>query len=178
MVPGGVFLAGAEPNLFRCKDGYVVCPPIGGTEGWDAMVEWMDKEGYAGELKGEEFKDPEVRRKRADYLIHMWETFLQTRTKAEVVEKMQASRLPCLPVNSVRDILEDPQLEVRGFFQEVYHPQLGRRVKYPGPPFKFSETPCRLERAPFLGEHNVEVYHRELGIPLERLETLREAGVI
>jgi crotonobetainyl-CoA:carnitine CoA-transferase CaiB-like acyl-CoA transferase len=48
------------------------------------------------------------------------------RTKAEIVQMFQAAGLPCAPVNSIADIVRDPQLAARGFFREVVHPRSER----------------------------------------------------
>lgn len=53
------------------------------------------------------------------------------------------------------------------------------KAEYPGPPYKWSESPARIARpAPCLGEHNEEVYCQELGFSKEDLVALRGAGVI
>ncbi|MDP9238052.1 MAG: CoA transferase [Chloroflexota bacterium] len=62
-----------------------------------------------------------------------------------------------------RTWLDDEHARARGFFVEVEHPELGRTITYPGAPYRFSETPWRIERrAPLLGEHTEEVL-AELG---------------
>ena len=51
-------------------------------------------------------------------------------------------------------------------------------MTYPGSPFKASETPLKpLQRAPFIGEHNEEIY-TELGFSKEDLVLLKESGVL
>jgi formyl-CoA transferase len=59
------------------------------------------------------------------------------------------------------------------------HPELGSTIVYPGPSLKLSETPLSLRRrAPLIGEHNEEIYLGELGLSVERLEALKQIGVI
>jgi crotonobetainyl-CoA:carnitine CoA-transferase CaiB-like acyl-CoA transferase len=56
---------------------------------------------------------------------------------------------------------------------------LGQSLKYPGPPFRLSETPWRIvRRAPLIGEHNVEIYEKELGFSEEQLALLRAKKVV
>lgn len=58
-------------------------------------------------------------------------------------------------VNTVADLVDDPQYAARGFLVERDEPELGGAVVYPGAPFRMSKTPWRLAgRAPHLGEHN------------------------
>ncbi len=79
-------------------------------------------------------------------------------------------RLPCAPLRSINDLVNDEQLMARGYFVEVEHPELGRKFLYPGAPYLFSGTPWRLyRRPPLLGEHNKEILTGELGIAIEEL---------
>lgn len=48
---------------------------------------------------------------------------------------------------------EEEHFAARGFHVEVEHPELGRRVRYPGAPYRFSGTPCATPpRPPLLDE--------------------------
>ena len=51
--------------------------------------------------------------------------------------------------------MESEHLQSRGFFQTIDHPEAGK-LRYAGHPFRMSETPPRMSRAPLLGEHNDE----------------------
>jgi formyl-CoA transferase len=51
------------------------------------------------------------------------------------------------------------------------------RLTYPGAPFKMSETPPEIRRAPLLGEQNEEVYTGTLGLSEEDMIDLREHGI-
>ena len=73
--------------------------------------------------------------------------------KKEIVELAQALRMPFAYVPSVKDLIEDEHLASRSFFQRIEHPAAGE-LPYSGPPFRMSETPPQIERAPMLGEHN------------------------
>jgi crotonobetainyl-CoA:carnitine CoA-transferase CaiB-like acyl-CoA transferase len=61
-------------------------------------------------------------------------------------------------VSSPEDLAKNPQLEARKWFQDTAHPELNDTLRYPGPPYRLSETPWRItRRPPLLGEHNHEV---------------------
>lgn len=51
------------------------------------------------------------------------------------------------------EAMRDPNALARRFPTPVHHPELGRDLTYPGPPYRFSETPWSTRRAPLLGEH-------------------------
>jgi benzylsuccinate CoA-transferase BbsE subunit len=78
-------------------------------------------------------------------------------------------------IYSPEEAFEDEHFVARGFQVEVEQPQLGRRVRYPGAPYRFDKTPWAISRpAPRLGEHTDEVLS-EVGIDPA---TLRAAGVL
>jgi crotonobetainyl-CoA:carnitine CoA-transferase CaiB-like acyl-CoA transferase len=88
-------------------------------------------------------------------------------------------RVTLYPLNSTAAILESAQLEARGFWVDVDHPELGTTIKYPGAFTWASESPlCISRRAPLIGEHNQEVYQTELGISDGEMKALQESGVI
>jgi crotonobetainyl-CoA:carnitine CoA-transferase CaiB-like acyl-CoA transferase len=61
----------------------------------------------------------------------------------------------------------------------VEHPELGTKIRYPGPFAKLSETPIQItRRAPLIGEHNEEIYVKELGMSHKEMQTLKKAEVI
>ncbi|MFB7890648.1 CaiB/BaiF CoA transferase family protein [Microbacterium sp. NPDC056044] len=83
-----------------------------------------------------------------------------TRDKRELVELCQLLGHIVGEVLTIPEVLESPQHEARGFFDEVPYPS--GRVRQPGPPVRFSDTPWRTVadgalRAPALGEHTAEV---------------------
>ena len=85
-----------------------------------------------------------------------------------------------VPAHTPKDLLESSQLEALGYFVDVEHPELGTSLKYPGAPYYYiSDAPWRISRrAPLVGEHNSEIYEKELGFSREQLATLTQEGTI
>ena len=101
--------------------------------------------------------------------------FFATRTKAELWDTFRENRIPFHAVQRMDEVANCAHLDERGFFSEVDHPEAGR-VKYPGGPGRYSETPWRLRRAaPTLGEHNAEIYCGWLNLGAGALVDLRRA---
>lgn len=125
------------------------------------------------------FKDRSVAgRDYADELDALLAPWLMSHSKEEIFNACRKKRVPFAPVRDVGEVVNDPHLNARDFFQELEHPEAGR-LKYPGPPYRFSQTPWSLSRpAPLLGEHNKEIYCNRLGYTKEDLTQFRRAGVI
>ena len=80
-----------------------------------------------------------------------------------------------------RDLLFDPHLRARGFFDIVYHdPETGLPpLPYSGAPWRFSQTPgAAPSPAPTLGRDNHRVLGGILGWPEQRIAALQQSGVI
>jgi crotonobetainyl-CoA:carnitine CoA-transferase CaiB-like acyl-CoA transferase len=71
-----------------------------------------------------------------------------------------------------------PQLDVRGYYQEVEHPVTGPH-RYPGWPFRITPGPRHHHRSapPTLGQHNDEIL-RALGVKDVEREDLRARRVV
>ncbi len=58
--------------------------------------------------------------------------YLRTQPRDATVELFQALRLPCAPVSRMQDLLDDPHLEARGFWQD------GASARLAGAPFRLT----------------------------------------
>jgi crotonobetainyl-CoA:carnitine CoA-transferase CaiB-like acyl-CoA transferase len=170
-------------HLWPCKDGYIAWRVFGGGLGVKtrALVEWMDTEGQAGELKEVDWQQMDLLTVSSERFYHWQELFGQffkTRTKAELCREALARGIVLIPASTPGDLLEDPQLEARGYWERVDHPEWNATFTYPGALYKSSEIEWRFRRAPLIGEHNGEVYGKEFGFTEERLSRLEKDGVI
>jgi crotonobetainyl-CoA:carnitine CoA-transferase CaiB-like acyl-CoA transferase len=113
------------------------------------------------------------------HLHQVFGRFCASMSKWTLYEEGQKQRLMFGIVSTPEDLAKNPQLAARGWYQDVRHDHLGATVRYAGPPYRLSETPWSLRRRPPLpGEHNIEVYVEELGVPAGEVERLRAAGVV
>jgi crotonobetainyl-CoA:carnitine CoA-transferase CaiB-like acyl-CoA transferase len=183
----GRSITGAKMRVFwPCKDGYINFIIYGGEAGRktnQALVEWMDSKGMAPEfLKRKDwstFNIAAVTQEEIDALEEPIGRFFLGITKREFFEEVIRRGMLGYPVATTAEILADPQLHARSFWQPQEHPHLGVSLLYPGPFAKFSSGGCAVRRpAPRIGEHNEEVYGGELGLSASRLEELRREAVI
>jgi glutaryl-CoA transferase len=94
------------------------------------------------------------------------------------IEKLRAAGVPCGPINSVGEALNDPHTLARDMVRSVRHPTAGE-LKMVGIPFRLNGTPAAIRRAPpLLGQHTEEVLSEELGMSAARIAQLRAEKVI
>jgi benzylsuccinate CoA-transferase BbsE subunit len=163
-------------RVFPCRDGHVLLSLF---REWDTVVEWLDSEGMAADLKEERWREPEVRRMQVEHVIDVLESWTRMHAAAELMEQGQRMHLPWAVVHSIRDLKGNPQMLERGFFVEVAHPEDGASFSYPGAPYVASRTPWRIwKRAPLIGEHNEEILVGELGLSLAEMARLHREEII
>ncbi len=174
----------ARRIVYPCSDGYVSWQLLMGRIGrrTRAMVEIMDAEGMAGELKDVAWEETDydlVPAQRFQAWEELFGAFFLTKTKAWLYENGKKKGTVLMPFNTTEDLLKDRQLLERDFWIDREHPELGTSLIYPGAPFKATEPLLEsLPRAPFIGEHNRQVYVDELGFSLRDMEQLNEAHVV
>ena len=147
------------------------------------MLQWIDEAGmstdFLREFDWDAFDLRSATQETINRLIEPTEKFFMAHTKAELFDGAMKRRIMLYPVSTTKDILESVQLGAREFWAEVEHPALGTTITYPGAFVNASETPPRISRrAPLIGEHNDEVYEKELCVSREELVRLEQAGVI
>ena len=175
-----------QRQIWPCRDGYVAFLFFGGSYGRrlvEPLIKWMDEEGMAEvflkEVNWDELDLATIDRQFFDRIQDNIAEFLLTHTKAELSEETYKRGGVLCPVQTIGDITQSPQLEARGFWQEVSHPELGASITYPGGIVKMSDwNPVIKRRAPLIGEHNLEIYEEEIGFSREELSVLKQNDVI
>ncbi len=103
---------------------------------------------------------------------------LKTDTVDAWIAKLQAAGVPCGKINSVKQAFDDPQTAARDMIVTAEHPTIGT-VKMVGTPFKLSDTPTSVRRAPpTLSQHADEILKQELGMDDAEIAALRRDKVI
>ena len=94
------------------------------------------------------------------------------------IDRLEALKIGCGPINRLAEVFADPQVIARGMLREMTH-DAGVPVKVIANPVRLSETPVDYRHAPpLLGGQTDAVLGGLLGLDAARLAKLREAGVI
>ena len=94
-----------------------------------------------------------------------------------VTEKLQAVGIPSAPVANAAQVLENPQLNARAFFDDVTQSLTGT-YRHAGTPWRLTHSPRKPRRpAPMLGQHSVQVFRNLLGIPEREIASLIYRGI-
>ena len=140
-------------ETYRCTDGYarIFCNQ---ADHWKRLVEWLENPPELMDPKLENVQNRHSLRPVLDRIIEARTMRYDTKT---FFAEFQSKRLAASPINSASAFLTDPQTQHRQYVVEVDHDYLGRH-RFPGDPYKFSESPWRVERgAPLLAEHQNQI---------------------
>ncbi|MFO8010523.1 MAG: CoA transferase [Dehalococcoidia bacterium] len=160
--------------VYPCKDGFIRVIALTPRQ-WDALVRVL---GNPEVLQTPEWRDFLYRIGNANDLYFLMLEFTEKYTMLELFEAGNREGVPIAPILKVNDFYHSAHTKAREFFIEVEHPVSGK-ADYPGPPYKWSETPATIRRpAPCLGEHNESIYCDELGLSKDDLIALRGSGAI
>lgn len=118
------------------------------------------------------------RRSQHDDIDNGLGAWTRSQDASELMQELQSKGIIAAVVADAELLVNDPQLAERGFWVELDHRSVGRRI-YPGLPIRFSATPATYRRAaPCLGEHNREILGDLLGLDEERIRTLYANGIV
>lgn len=157
---------------FPTRDGWIVifCNK---DKFWRDLVETLGAPELAEDARFRTFAD---RFANKDALLPLLQARFATRSTSEWLDRLRG-RVPCAPVNDVRQALADPQVLARDMIVEVEHPDFG--------PLREVRSPVRTEgeirhpaRAPRLGEHTDQILREILSYSDGTIARLRETGVI
>ena len=187
----GVYRQTSGENRVRinwpCKDGYVNYMVQGGSVAYStrALLEWMKEDSFdTADLDAIDWEKMGYGSITPELMSQLGEPlgdFFKGHTRAELVQGSLDRRILLFPVATPSALQDHSQLEARGYFKELEHPELGATVQYPGAFVKSGDgedIAGIYRRPPLIGEHNTVIFQGELGITGSELESLKRSGVI
>jgi len=165
---------GSPANTYQTKNGMVVVAAATNSL-WQNLLTIIEKEVDVTAPELSDVKSRYLHRDVTDRFVGEW---MAKHTVEEVINLLEQAHVPCGPVNTVPEMLNDPQVKARELIVEVDQPGIGP-VPQAGVQIKLSLTPGSIRtRAPDVGEHNEEVYGALLGLKPKELAILKKQGVI
>ncbi len=166
----------APHNCYRCAgEDQWISIAVATNQEWEGLCRTMNRPDL---IKEERFAAPEDRYSHQDALDRIIAEWTRDKDSYQLMEELQKAGVAAAPTLSSEGLFKDPHVRDRGVFLQVEHPVIGRDWVI-APPWRFSETPARINRhAPLLGEHNAYVFGELLGISAAEIERLEQEKVI
>jgi formyl-CoA transferase len=161
-------------EVFPTADGHIILA-IGNDGQFERFCEVAGAAALAQEPR---FKTMSQRIIHRGELIPLIAELMRTRTKHEWIELLEAATVPCGPINNMKEVFEDPQVQHRQLRVDMPHP-LGGVAPVVASPLRLSETPVEYRLAPpTLGQHNEEVLKELLGKSAVEFARLKASGIV
>jgi benzylsuccinate CoA-transferase BbsF subunit len=161
----------------RGDDRWIVIA-VATDEEWRALCRTLQTPEWEQDAR---FADTLARRENRDSLDGLLAEVTVGWHAHELMQALQSNGVAAGAVLDSKDLLFDPHLRERGFYEVVrHHPSTEMPpLPYAGRPWKFSKTPAVLPKAgPIVGEHNNYVLMELLGMTVGEVARLEEGGVI
>ena len=134
-------------DVMACKDGYIAFVPRGARVDFpQKMAALINRPDIVDNPLFTTMQERVLRWRDFDAIVAPW---LESHTVDEVLTRSDELAIGLAGVPTIRDLVEDPHLAFRGFWQ-----QLADGTTQPGPGARFGETPLQVRPAPDLGAHD------------------------
>lgn len=167
----------APQGVYPCRgDDEWIAISVENDEQWRALCATMGEPEWCREPALATAAGRRARHDEIDARVTQWTAGFD---KYELMHLLQRRGVLAGAVLKGTDMLTDPQLEARGWWEEVMPTEVGRPFKFITPPWRMSASPFKASTpAPVLGEHNDHVYLDILGLTSEEYSELRQAGIV
>jgi crotonobetainyl-CoA:carnitine CoA-transferase CaiB-like acyl-CoA transferase len=168
-------VAASQSFAFRCGDGKLLSVHLSSQpKFFEAMAAALERPDL---VRDERFATRELRIANYGELTGMLAEIVATKPLAHWMNVLEQNDVPSAPVQSLQEVLDDPQVRHLDTFYRQRHPTEGEITAIHRPVLIDGVREERVLPAPTLGEHTDEVL-AELGYDGDRIAELRAASVI
>jgi crotonobetainyl-CoA:carnitine CoA-transferase CaiB-like acyl-CoA transferase len=160
-------------GAFTAQDGYLVIAAQM-TDTWISLARLIGGEVYAADRS---LHDQAGRNANRESILAKVRAWTLARSVQDCCAALDAAGVPAAPVQTIDQVLSDPQTLARGMVVEQDHPLLGK-IKLPNLPFRFSDCDTSPSGpAPLLGQHNRDIA-ASMGYSEAEIDTFVAEGVL
>jgi crotonobetainyl-CoA:carnitine CoA-transferase CaiB-like acyl-CoA transferase len=160
-------------NTYSCQDGKYLVIGGNGDSIFGRLMKAIGREDMANSPLYAHNADRVEREAEIDAVLCNW---CQSQSLEAAMQILEANRVPCGPVYSAADMMEDKHFKYRGLFEQVEIN--GEPLKIPALLPKLESTPGGTEwPGPQLGSHTDEIL-ASLGLDADHIAELKSAGVV
>ena len=162
-------------NSFKCRDGkWILGTNHPEHKYWPILCEVT---GQTALINDPRFADSACRIANCPELVAIFDEVFLTETRDEWMEKLAERKLMYSPVQTIEEVVSDPQALINDYIVNFEHPYIGQ-VKIPGYPAHFSANQAGIRTpAPGPGEHT-DIIMQDLGYTDQEIESLKKEGII
>ncbi len=145
---------------------------------WTDFPQWYAEVTGDDTLLSEPWTDQIYRVEHRQEMQEFTRRFCAAQERDALVERAQGNGDLGLPVQTALDIARDVHLRERGFFPEVDHPALGRKLPLPRSPYRSSALDVQPRPAPTLGQHSASILSELADCSADEIDRLFELGIV
>ncbi|MBR1201965.1 MULTISPECIES: CaiB/BaiF CoA-transferase family protein [unclassified Bradyrhizobium] len=163
-------------GCFRCdgEDNWIVVA-VSDDAMWPRLARLLGRDDWAADAT---LRTAAGRRAIESEIEAAIEAWTSARNADAAMTALQAAGVASGVARLPIDLLDDPQLDARGFIQQVDRAFIGKHPQ-PSMPFREGDAPFAIRSVPpTLGEHNREILSGMLGLSDAELEELSREGII
>lgn len=160
-------------DVFDCTDGKMVLA-VGNDGQFASFCQAM---GHPEVAQDERFSTNRARVINLSALMEFVSGEIGKRSRQECIAALREHGVPCGPINTIPEILADPQIVHRQMLRYLPHPTAGK-VPQIVSPLNFKQAPLSFDQAPPLLGASTEKILKEIGITPEQYAALLASGVV
>jgi crotonobetainyl-CoA:carnitine CoA-transferase CaiB-like acyl-CoA transferase len=168
-------LGSGHPSLspyrnFKCRDGQWIFIAAANDRFWQKLAKALGLDDLAADPRFQKNQGRVANRVELEGIL---EKTIGGLDREPLLKRLEEADVPATPVNTVDQVMNDPQTAERGIVQRVTHSKLGE-IPVVGTPLHFSRMSPGVRRAaPLRGEHTDTIL-ADLGYSPAEIKTLRE----